>query len=468
MRRFIVYFRMRLQPFLFETPAVFGGMPFASPLTRQRIPDDFWQPVPVSRETSQRGQTRVHASHGLSRIPMSRNDDFSQSIPDHFWDPVSPQEAEQLKDLQAKRDNSYRNLRKKDNSSQNTPGDTTSANRVRIIPIEYEGEEYINITDDDECQVLEDGNWNNNGKCLRSRRRSFSESEARRKYLNDNPGVYTGRDSKISDNDTTTSASEGGCLRNGKVRNSREIPVLVEPEADEEMKFESSEEEKQFNELVQFFNDSEVSNSNTSSGQTSKSSSASSRNIMPTPSYPAYDTIRSVIRKEGRMVDYIRGDGNCFFRALSKVIYGSESSHQELRQAVVDLIEKYPREFEQFLDNGTSVHDHIVSMRQAGTWGTQVEIYAAATLLQRDIYVLSPDHTGECYRWLLFSPRFSYPEADTYDKCYITLCHTNGNHYDRIASKSGGCNCGIESPALSGVKARVDLTSSTEKYPDIV
>ncbi|KAK3082975.1 hypothetical protein FSP39_010468 [Pinctada imbricata] len=149
---------------------------------------------------------------------------------------------------------------------------------------------------------------------------------------------------------------------------------------------------------------------------------------------------------------------------MSKIIYGSESSHEQLRQAVVDFVEKYPRHFEQYVDGGT-LQDHIICMRENGAWGTQLEIYAAATLLQRDIYVLSPDHSGKKYRWLLFTPRFSYPEANTYDKCYITLCHTNGNHYDRIASKTGSCNCGREAPVLSGIQTEVDLT---EHIPEVV
>lgn len=182
-------------------------------------------------------------------------------------------------------------------------------------------------------------------------------------------------------------------------------------------------------------------------------------NITPCPSYPAYHTIREMITTEGRQVDYIHGDGNCFFRALSKVIYGSESCHEEIRQAVVDIMEKYPKEFEQFIDTG-STHEHIINMRKLGTWGTQAEIYGAATLLQRDVYILSPDHTGENYRWLLFSPRFLHEEGRPYHNCYLTLCHTNGNHYDRIAPLQGECNCHLPRPRMSGIRAQIDLTGS--------
>lgn len=180
--------------------------------------------------------------------------------------------------------------------------------------------------------------------------------------------------------------------------------------------------------------------------------------IVPTPSYPAYDIIKDMIKPDGRQVDYVRGDGNCLFRALSKVIYNTESCHEELRQAIVDLMEKYPKDFEQFIDE-KSFHLHIISMRKDGTWGTQAEIYGAATLLQRDIYILSPDPSGQQYRWLLFSPRFKLEDVDSFDSCYITLCHTNGNHYDRIAPLIGKCNCHLMAPELSGIRDDVDLTN---------
>ena len=131
---------------------------------------------------------------------------------------------------------------------------------------------------------------------------------------------------------------------------------------------------------------------------------------------------------------YIRGDGNCFYRAISKVINGTENRHQELRHVSVDFINDIDR-FKQFIDG--SPDDHIIRMYRIGTWETQVEIYAMATMLQRNIYVLSPCEgvDDNDYRWLLFKPQFAYTITFTDDKCYITLSHTNGNQYDRITVK---------------------------------
>ncbi|KAL3886716.1 hypothetical protein ACJMK2_026694 [Sinanodonta woodiana] len=178
------------------------------------------------------------------------------------------------------------------------------------------------------------------------------------------------------------------------------------------------------------------------------------------PGYTIYSYLSELLMQTGRQIDYIRGDGNCFFRALSKVIYGTESCHKQIREAVVDVIQKYPKKFEAYLDlDGGGIRNHTQEMRQLGTWATQTEIYAAATLLQRDIYVLSPDPGGDNYKWLLFTPMFQYSGDISNHPCFITLCHTNGNHYDRVATIEGKCNCNIDPPELSGINASVDLES---------
>ncbi|KAK6173310.1 hypothetical protein SNE40_016785 [Patella caerulea] len=196
------------------------------------------------------------------------------------------------------------------------------------------------------------------------------------------------------------------------------------------------------------------------SDQPSISDSVKTTDIKSTPGYPLYAYLKSRLDSDNLQIDYIQGDGNCFFRALSKDIYGQEGFHSEVRQAVVDVIEKYPKEFEKYLDSGDSLREHIHEMRLPSTWSTTMEIYAAATLLQRDIFVLSPDHTGDSYNWLLFKPMFSYDSGMSYHPCFIALCHTNGNHYDRIATKNKDCNCDQRPPRLRGVDAYVDLTDA--------
>lgn len=182
------------------------------------------------------------------------------------------------------------------------------------------------------------------------------------------------------------------------------------------------------------------------------------------PSCQAYGSLTAIFREEGRQLDYVQGDGNCFFRALSKEIYGSEDCHYELRQTIVDLMAGHRAEFEQFTDACTqSFADHVEEMRQFGVWATTAEIYAASTLLQRDIYVFSPDHTGNQYSWLHFSPCFPHSNNITSScpQCYITVCHTNGNHYDTVTPLDGSCNCALPPPELSGDTQTVSVVKES-------
>ncbi|WAR04993.1 OTUD4-like protein [Mya arenaria] len=186
------------------------------------------------------------------------------------------------------------------------------------------------------------------------------------------------------------------------------------------------------------------------------------KEINGTSNYSVYQYLKGFLNSQGRQIDGIKGDGNCFFRALSKIIYGNQKYYNEIRQAVVDVIEKHPKKFEAFTDGPIS--EHIADIRVDKTWGTQTEIYAAATLLNRDFYILSPDNTGETYRWLLFQPQVKLRKTNnlTGCDCCITICHTHGNHYDRIAPLSGKCNCELGPPEMSGIKGQIDLTSEDE------
>ncbi|XP_005093661.1 OVARIAN TUMOR DOMAIN-containing deubiquitinating enzyme 6 [Aplysia californica] len=185
------------------------------------------------------------------------------------------------------------------------------------------------------------------------------------------------------------------------------------------------------------------------------------KEVNPAPSYPVYDILKDKLAQENRQIDYIRGDGNCFFRALSKQLYGSERFHKTIRSLIVDVIATNKDKFAQFVD-GEDVQTHVMRMAEDHSWATTCEIYAAATLLQRDIYMLTPNHRNIKYSWLHFRPVFALSTDSvevSHHPCYISLCNTNGNHYDRVVADHGGCNCFLPHPEMDGVSFSVDLTS---------
>ena len=93
----------------------------------------------------------------------------------------------------------------------------------------------------------------------------------------------------------------------------------------------------------------------------------------------------------------IKGDGNCFFRAVSVGLMGWEVGHLKIRQIVCEHITTY----------GTYTHEsegkYYVNqnkMKVSRTYATDVEIMAAAQIFGVDIYMY---HTyGGTLRWLRF------------------------------------------------------------------
>jgi hypothetical protein len=126
----------------------------------------------------------------------------------------------------------------------------------------------------------------------------------------------------------------------------------------------------------------------------------------------------------------IKGDGNCLFRALSYAITGSQGYHKEVREKVIKhmkIIEKL------LLPHIKNLSSYLDSSRMANTdsWGTDVEIIAASSLLSKDIYVYTKVGQGDIYKWQKFSES-TQNESEPKNTCAIYLKNTNGDHYDIV------------------------------------
>lgn len=102
----------------------------------------------------------------------------------------------------------------------------------------------------------------------------------------------------------------------------------------------------------------------------------------------------------------ITGDGNCLFRTLSYYLTGAQSDHRSLRQLAVEYMQEHSDIFSNLADSPN--YPKSSNMSHPGVWGTEVEIYAFATLLATDIYVFGPyarDRSGATiYKWLKYAP----------------------------------------------------------------
>ncbi|XP_062283095.1 uncharacterized protein LOC133987667 [Scomber scombrus] len=122
--------------------------------------------------------------------------------------------------------------------------------------------------------------------------------------------------------------------------------------------------------------------------------------------------------------DNIVADGNCFFRAVSLAVSGTQKSHRKLRLAVVKHLEKNASQYNSILRSEySSVADYVreSKMRYVGSWATEVEIQAAADCLGVDILTFCDG------RWLEYSCKF---HGLSRQGIYLENC--NGNHYETV------------------------------------
>ena len=177
------------------------------------------------------------------------------------------------------------------------------------------------------------------------------------------------------------------------------------------------------------------------------------------PNYKSYNYIEPVLaQEENLLLDYVRADGNCFYRGVSKCMYGCESKFKYVRKCVCDVMSDRKDLFTPYIDGVFEIH--LRKQRRDKEWATTAEIYAASYWLQRNIFIWTPVDTEKedaPYHWNLFKPPAVSNEKPSHHpfaicECHLSLVNTDGNHYDRAMVVDGGCNCQISAPVLSGVE----------------
>ena len=74
--------------------------------------------------------------------------------------------------------------------------------------------------------------------------------------------------------------------------------------------------------------------------------------------------------------------------AISKLMNGSQDQHELVRASLFQFIEANKDAFRPYCPSETpSLEEHLLKIQRTLTWGTHLEIYAAATMLQVPVYV---------------------------------------------------------------------------------
>lgn len=109
------------------------------------------------------------------------------------------------------------------------------------------------------------------------------------------------------------------------------------------------------------------------------------------------------LRNQGRCAYNVLPDGNCLFRALSHQLFGSDEHHLQLRQGLLAVIQANYTVYEPYWIEHTpcgivKFDEHVKSLANAGSWGTQVELQAASDCFNVVVYVCSRNQSG-IVRW---------------------------------------------------------------------
>ena len=129
-------------------------------------------------------------------------------------------------------------------------------------------------------------------------------------------------------------------------------------------------------------------------------------------------SLESFLAQCNRKVKGIKGDGNCFFRALSFILFNNEDEDYAIRSIIVRFENLNGPVFESRMTtlNEPTFKQHINKMLRPGAWATHIELQAAAAYFQLPIYFCQdpPPPNRMTYCWQVIKPidapdTFHYP-----------------------------------------------------------
>ena len=136
----------------------------------------------------------------------------------------------------------------------------------------------------------------------------------------------------------------------------------------------------------------------------------------------------------------VPSDGNCLFSALSYQLTGTSEHQSQMRKEIVALESNEKKVFGDLYgtENDITFDEHLKKINQDRTWGTDLEITAAATIFKLPIYVAT-DKTGTAV-WCRYLPsnrikdvpQTSIQVLKDLKNPWIEIGCVNSNHFDAI------------------------------------
>ena len=107
-------------------------------------------------------------------------------------------------------------------------------------------------------------------------------------------------------------------------------------------------------------------------------------------------SLRNRLRNRGLDVVNVRGDGNCFFRAISHQVHGNAQRHDEIRQLAIQYIIDHPDQFSDALLNN-DVNAFVFENVEDQIWADNEMVQAVSNALELNIEIISsaPETTAD-------------------------------------------------------------------------
>jgi len=150
-------------------------------------------------------------------------------------------------------------------------------------------------------------------------------------------------------------------------------------------------------------------------------------------------------------------------------LFGDDSQHLSVRAAIVEFEEKNELVFKKFLMppiNQVSFQEHATLIRSPGSWATQVEVNAVATMFQVPVCFFKNtigDKYNDCH-WEVVNPLklSTLSNSDIFLKPKVVphhfeLIYWDGSHYNCVVLKETK-KCSNSVPVLTRSDIYVDIT----------
>ena len=167
-----------------------------------------------------------------------------------------------------------------------------------------------------------------------------------------------------------------------------------------------------------------------------------------------YDFMRSNVRDRFNFrIVPVTGDGNCFFRTLSHIIFGDESEHHNIRGSLIETFEQSP--YVAALCgiqgyNAVTIQEHFNNMRRNYSWGTVNELIMLGILAGINVSYINAANTDPS-KWVITDVYNANTLGIPSDPIYggrhlIMLFHSINfsgsccNHYDALYPNNNAHN----------------------------